>query len=75
MESLYIHNTEVQTYEFDMDNKKYTTIDNMYLKYIYIYIYIHEDNWVRVMILNATFNNISVIAWRSVLLVEETRVH
>jgi hypothetical protein len=29
----------------------------------------------RVMILNATFNNISVIPWRSVLLVEEARVH
>ena len=27
---------------------------------------------VRVMVLNATFNNISVISWRSVLLVEET---
>jgi hypothetical protein len=26
----------------------------------------------RVMVLNATFNNISVISWRSVLLVEET---
>jgi hypothetical protein len=29
---------------------------------------------VSVMVLNATFNNISVISWRSVLLVEETRV-
>ena len=29
---------------------------------------------VRVMVLNATFNNISVISWRSVLLVEETGV-
>jgi hypothetical protein len=28
----------------------------------------------RVMVLNATFNNISVISWKSVLLVEETRV-
>ena len=28
-----------------------------------------------VMVLNATFNNISVIAWQSVLLVEETRGH
>jgi hypothetical protein len=28
--------------------------------------------WVRVMVFNATFNNISVIPWRSVLLVEET---
>jgi len=27
---------------------------------------------VRVMVLNATFNNISVLSWRSVLLVEET---
>jgi hypothetical protein len=29
---------------------------------------------VRVMVLNATFNNISVISWWSVLLVEETEV-
>jgi len=27
-----------------------------------------------VTVFNATFNNISVISWRSVLLVEETRV-
>jgi hypothetical protein len=33
-------------------------------------------SWVRVkfMVFNATFNNISVISWRSVLLVEETGV-
>jgi hypothetical protein len=32
--------------------------------------------WVRVMgmVFNATFNNITVISWRSVLLVEETGV-
>jgi hypothetical protein len=30
---------------------------------------------VRVMVINATFNNISVISWRSVLLVEETGVN
>jgi hypothetical protein len=29
---------------------------------------------VRVMVFNATFNNISVISWQSVLLVEETKV-
>jgi hypothetical protein len=28
----------------------------------------------RVMVLMGTFNNISVISWQSVLLVEETRV-
>ena len=31
-------------------------------------------NRVRVMVLNTTFNNISVISWRRVLLVEETGV-
>ena len=30
--------------------------------------------WVRVTVFNATFNNISVISWWSVLLVEETGV-
>ena len=35
-----------------------------------------ERNWlVWFMVFNATFNNISVISWRSVLLVEETEVH
>jgi len=29
---------------------------------------------VRVMVFNSTFNNISVILWRSVLLVEDTGV-
>jgi len=33
-----------------------------------------EFYMVMVMALNATFNNISVMSWRSVLLVEETRV-
>ena len=32
------------------------------------------DFWVGLMMLNATFNNISVILWQSVLLVEETGV-
>ena len=30
---------------------------------------------VMVMVVNTTFNNISIISWRSVLLVEETAVH
>jgi len=29
---------------------------------------------IRVMVINATFKNISVISWGSVLLLEETRV-
>ena len=30
--------------------------------------------WVRIMVFNTTFNNISVILWQSVLLVAETGV-
>ena len=33
------------------------------------------DGLVWFMLFNATLNNISVISWQSVLLVEETRVH
>jgi hypothetical protein len=33
-----------------------------------------SESQVWFMVLNATFNNISVISWQSVLLVEETRV-
>ena len=33
---------------------------------------IPQNNWFKVMVFNATFNNISAISWRSVLLVEET---
>ena len=39
-----------------------------YSKYKYIWF------WFGFMVFNTTFNNISVISWRSVLLVEETRV-
>ena len=31
-----------------------------------------DDYGVRAVVFNATFNNISVISWRSVLLMEET---
>ena len=33
-----------------------------------------DEVWFGFMVFNATFNNISVISWRSVLLVEETEV-
>jgi hypothetical protein len=35
---------------------------------------VKPNTGVRVMVFNATFNNISVISWWSVLLVEETSV-
>ena len=38
------------------------------------YVCVKIDVIVRVMVLNVTFNNISVISWQSVLLVEETGV-
>jgi len=33
-----------------------------------------SGDWVRVMVFNATFNNISAISWQPVLLVQETGV-
>jgi hypothetical protein len=39
-----------------------------------ILIFIHIRVRIRVMVFKATFNNISVISWKSVLLVEETAV-
>jgi hypothetical protein len=44
----------------------------MYAILIGMYVPVHFKVWF--VVLNATFNNISVISWRSVLLVEETRV-
>ena len=46
-------------------------------RYRFVHIYStfsHIGLGVRVMVFKDTFNNISVISWRSVLLVEETRV-
>ena len=42
--------------------------------YYYYLAYIRYTSWVRIMVFNATLNNIAVISWRSVLLVEETGV-
>jgi len=38
---------------------------------IVVYCQVNSTEF-KVMVFNATFNNISVISWRSVLLVEET---
>ena len=44
---------------------------NGYCIYILFLLYLFG---IRVMMLNATFNNISIISWRSIQLVEETGV-
>ena len=50
----------------------YTQVRQVYLHtIIFVTSIIHRA---RVMVLNATVNDISVILWRSVLLVEETGV-
>ena len=38
-----------------------------------LFLYFSFRVWILVMVFNATFNNMSAILWRSVLLVEETR--
>ena len=57
-------------------NKLYIKRDNCFSSAnLFIKIYVYKCNnvfvRVRVMVFSATFNNISVISWRSVLLVKE----
>jgi hypothetical protein len=47
-------------------------INEIYIRHSYYLNCICLKYGVRVMVFNATFNNILVISWRSVLLVEET---
>ena len=48
-------------------NQRNQSLSNIYIFFFYI------NKW-GIMVFNATFNNISVISWGSVLLVEETGV-
>ena len=49
---------------------KYTIISNF--QFVICRLLLSCNNKVRFMVFNATFNNISVISWLSILLVEET---
>jgi hypothetical protein len=40
-----------------------------------LFLLLKIDLWVRVIVFNSTFNNISILSWQSVLLVEENGVH
>jgi len=40
----------------------------------FMQIEFYQSSLIRIMVFNSTFNNISAIKWRSVLLVEETGV-
>jgi hypothetical protein len=46
----------------------------LFLNYFGLCYFIDQKKGGGVMVFKATFNNISVILWRSVLLVDETRV-
>jgi hypothetical protein len=52
-----------------INSRRYVTTTGMVNKH-----YSNGLVWFGSMVFNATFNNISVISWRSVLLVEETEV-
>ena len=52
-----------------------TQFNQLYYAFLLRYLVLHRYRVnVRVMVFNATFNNISVISWWLVILVEETRV-
>ena len=44
------------------------------MKSMYLYIILRKGARVRLMLFNATFNNITAISWRSVLFAEATGV-
>ena len=52
---------------------------NYYVTTVVMYLFLWQPYrfglWFRFMVFNATFNNISVILWRSVLLMGESSVH
>jgi hypothetical protein len=50
---------------------KFQSTKHLFLVVLNVLLFIQGG---RVMVLNTTFNNISVLSWLSVLLVEETRV-
>ena len=51
-------------------------IDNFIMNYnVLLFSFLLLQVWFGFMVFNASFNNISVISWRSVLLVEETEYH
>jgi hypothetical protein len=49
-----------------------TQVSSSYHQSVYVFSSLFVCLFVCLMMFNATFNNISVISWRSVLLVEET---
>jgi hypothetical protein len=60
--------------EKNSDSIKFLNFRDRHYKVIYQMVTIKNGSGGgRVTVLNTTFNNISVISWRSVLLVEETR--
>jgi hypothetical protein len=61
-----------------LDERLKVYIANIRIKIIITYTYISISVYcfrVRVMVFNATFNNMSAISWWSVLLVGKTGVH
>ena len=55
----------------DMRTAKYKYMNKVL---VHVHVYSFWGLWVRFMLFNAIFNNISVISWWSVLLLEETGV-
>ena len=57
---------------FQIYQDKHHIGDKLHIFFCDIYLIVSKLNVWGVMVFNATFNNFSVISWRSVLLVEET---
>ena len=68
---MFLHMKDYSKHVSNMTTVCPSKICTVYCKYN---IYLNKGGWGTVMVFNATSNNISVISWRSVLLVEEAGV-
>jgi hypothetical protein len=67
-----MHFTDEYKYDFNILIIAY--LRNLMIYILRTFVFFRDSQRIRVMVFNATGNNISVISWWSVLLVEETRV-
>jgi len=72
-----VHFFVVKQYFSTLKRSKIKIYDMYWLKIVLLSLSRHGPKWYytnRLMVFNTTFNNISVISWQSVLLVEEIGV-
>jgi hypothetical protein len=76
LDSIQLNVIKGQSWSWSYGSWIYNYLCNQYLSPLKLWVPLINfiTLWVMAMVINATFNNLSDISWRSVLLVAETRV-